>query len=358
LDPANNIFEVQKRATTDEEKTLLRNLKLAVLDSVPLYDPSKVRSTDWQDLAIRTGTTQNHQISLTGGSEKFRAAFSASYFNQKGIERGQDYTRFTFMQNADFRPNKFINVGGTINYTYAIQNVGPSVYSGASAQIPLALPYDSLGNLIFFPGNDAQIVNPLNDPNSVIDEHRINRVIGSAFAEVQLLKGLKYRAAFGADINTVRRGTFNGALSATRQGNPANASYSIRNGLSWTLDNILNYDTRIGDNHAISATLLHEMQSIMADTSTTSAENLIYESQKWYSLQNNSLAAITGTGVFAKYQLLSFMGRVNYTFRDKYILTISARNDNSSVLAEGKQGLWFPSAALAWRMDEEPSSEI
>ncbi|HZG25408.1 MAG TPA: TonB-dependent receptor plug domain-containing protein, partial [Chitinophagaceae bacterium] len=87
LNPAANIFNVQRRPTTDQEKTLLRNLGLAVLDSVALYDPSKVRSTDWLDLAIRSGTTQNHQISINGGSEKFRASFSASYFNQKGIER-------------------------------------------------------------------------------------------------------------------------------------------------------------------------------------------------------------------------------------------------------------------------------
>ncbi|HZG24625.1 MAG TPA: SusC/RagA family TonB-linked outer membrane protein, partial [Chitinophagaceae bacterium] len=262
--------------------------------------------------------------------------------------------RFTFNQSADFRPNKFLNVGGTINYTWAIQNLGGSVYSGAIGQIPLALPYDTAGNLIFFPGNDPQIVNPLNDPNTVVDENRISRVIGSAFAEIQILKGLKYRAAFGADIANLRRGTFNGALSSVRQGNPANASYSLRNGFTWIFDNILNYDTRIGDNHALSFTLLQEFQKIRADTSTTSAENLIYESQKWYSLQNNTLASVTGIGNFSQYQLLSYMGRLNYTLKDRYILTLSARNDNSSVLAAGRQGLWFPSAALAWRADDEP----
>ncbi|MBD0296568.1 MAG: SusC/RagA family TonB-linked outer membrane protein, partial [Flavisolibacter sp.] len=354
LDPANGVFMVEKRPTTEAEKTFLRNLGLAVLDSVALYDPSKVRSTDWQKLALRTGATQNHQISLTGGSEKFRASFSGSYFNQKGIEYGQNYTRYTFAQSADFRPNKTINVGGNVNYTWAVQNIGPSVYGGSIGQIPLALPYDTAGNLIFFPGNDPQIVNPLNDPNTVINENRISRLIGSAFGEVQLFQGLKYRAAFGVDIANVRQGRFNGALSSVRQGTTANASETIGNGMSWIWDNILNYDTRIGEKHAISLTLLYEMQRLRADTTTSSAENLIYESQKWFSLQNNSLATTTTTGVFAQTQLLSYMGRINYTFNDKYILTLSARNDNSSVLAAGHTGLWFPSAALAWRIDAEP----
>jgi TonB-linked SusC/RagA family outer membrane protein len=347
-------FIAQKRPTTQEEKDLLRNLGLTVLDSVANYDPSKVRSTDWQDLALRTGRTQSHQISLTGGSEKFRASFSASYFNQKGIEKGQDYTRYTFNQGVDFRPSKIINVGGNVNYTWAVQNVGSSVYGNASSQIPLALPYDTAGNLILFPGNDPQIVNPLNDPNSVIDESRISRIIGSIFAEVQLYKGLKFRSAFGADIANIRRGTFNGSFSTSRQGNPANASYSLRNGFTWIFDNIVNYDTKFGDKHSLSFTLLQELQKIRADTSTTSAENLTYESQKWYSLQNNNLASVTGTGSFSQYQLYSDLGRLNYNLMDKYILTLSARNDNSSVLAAGRQGLWFPSAALAWRMDAEP----
>jgi TonB-dependent starch-binding outer membrane protein SusC len=347
-------FIAAKRPTTEDEKSLMRNLGLTVLDSVAIYDPSKVRTTDWQDLALQTGHTNSHQISITGGSEKFRAAFSGSYFDQKGIEPGQDYLRYTFNQSADFRPNKIINIGSNLNYTWAIQNVGASVYGNSIGQIPLAVPYDTAGNLILFPGNDPQIVNPLNDPNSVIDEHRISRLIGSIFAEVQLYKGLKYRAAFGADIANVRRGTFNGSQSSVRQGNPANASYSIRNGFTWILDNIVNYDTKIGDNHALSFTLLNELQKIRADTSTTSAENLTYESQKWYSLQNNNLASVTGTGSFAQYQLLSYMGRVNYTLRDKYIFTMSIRNDNSSVFPEGHSGLWFPSGAFAWRVDAEP----
>ncbi|MEI6945857.1 TonB-dependent receptor [Paraflavisolibacter sp. H34] len=354
LDPTNNIFVYQKRATSEAEKTLLRNLGLAVLDSVAQYDPSKVRSTDWADQALRTGLTTNHQLSVTGGSEKFRSSVSGSYFKQKGIEFGQDYTRYTFNQTADFRPAKIVNIGGNLNYTWSKQNVGPSVYSGTIGMIPLALPYDSAGNLIFFPGNDPQIVNPLNDPNTVIEENRTSRLIGSVFGEVSILKGLKYRAAFGIDATNVRRGTFNGTISSVRQGNPANASYSIRNGLTWIFDNIINYDTKIGDDHNFSFTLLQELQKIRGDTLTSNAENLSYESQKWYSLQNNALSTTTSSGGLAEFQLLSYMGRVNYSLMDKYNVTLSVRNDNSSVFTEGHKGLWFPSAALAWKVDAEP----
>lgn len=357
LDPANNIFNARKRATTAEEKALLGNLKLAVLDSIAIYDPAKVRSYDWQSEALRAGITHSHQIQVSGGTDKFRASFSGAYLSQKGIEYGQDYTRYTFNQNTDYKINNVFSVGGGITYSSALQNIGPSVYTGAVFQIPLALPYDSSGNLIFYPGEDANIVNPLNDPKTVFNEQRINRLLANVFAEAEIIKGLKYRIAFGADMTNVRQGTFNGAVSSVRQGNPANGSYSARYGFNWVLDNMLNYSRSFGDDHELSVTVLQELQKTRFEQNVMRAENLIYESQKWYSLQNNSLATVTGEGTFSQTQLLSYMGRLNYSYKNKYILTLSQRNDNSSVLSVGSKGEWFPSAALAWRVAGEPFME-
>ena len=86
---------------------------------------------------------------------------------------------------------------------------------------------------------------------------------------------------------------------------------------------------------------------------TMSANNLIFESQKWYSLQRNTDAVVTGSGTYTATQYLSYMGRIEYGFRSKYMLTLSARYDNSSVLAEGNKGAWFPAASAAWQLDQE-----
>lgn len=342
-----------KRATTAEEKALMQNLGFAVLDSVAMYDPSRVGSYDWQKQALRTGITQSHNISLTGGSDKFRSAFSAGYFNQRGIEYGQDYKRYTFTVSTDFKPNKIINVGGNISYSNAIQNVGTSLYTSASYMLPIAQPYDSTGKLIFNPGNDANIVNPLNDPNTIINELRINRLLANAYVDVQLYKGLKYRIAFGGDMRNERQGRFNGSISSARVGGPANASFVVRARFNWTLQNMLTYDVKLGTDHNISLLAAQELVKSRFEGDSMGAENLSYESQRWYSLQNNSLASVTGLGVFEQIQLASFLGRINYGFRDKYLLTASLRNDNSSVLADGHKGELFPSAAIAWRVDRE-----
>lgn len=354
-DPANNIFIARKRATTAEERAVLINLGLSQVDSIDMYDPSKVRSFDWlNEVGLRMGRTDNHNISVTGGSEKFKASFNAGYFKQTGIEHAQDYTRYSIGNSVDFKPTKFLNFGTSVNYVYALTNTSTSSYANASGMIPMTVPYDSAGNWILFPNSDQQIRSAVNDRNTVFDETKANRIFGNIYAELTLYKGLKFRTMFGLDSRTSTRGTFNGAQSSIRLGSPANASQTNNTASSWVYDNILTYNTKIGGDHSINVTLLQELQSLNRSSSLTmSANNLIFESQKWYSLQRNTDATVTGSGTFSATQYLSYMGRVEYGFKNKYLLTLSNRYDNSSVLAEGNKGAWFPSVSVAWQIDNE-----
>lgn len=351
---ATNTYVAVKRPTTTEEKALLANLGLPVLNEVDAYDPSRIRGFDWQDAAIRQGITNQHSVNVSIGTEKIRSSFSGSYFNQKGIEYGQDYTRYTVGNNNEFRPVKFLTFGNSVSYSNGVQNVGPSLYGNASGQLPFTQPYDSAGKFDLYPNDDQQIINGLNDVNTVFNEIKTNRIFGNIYAEITLFKGLRYKTVFGIDSRNTRQGRFNGALSSVRQGNLANASYDVANSISWVYDNLLYYDFKIGKDHQFNVTLLHEMQSLnKTDTLSMAAQNLIFEQQKWYSLQNNTLATITGSGNYSASQLLSYMGRLEYGYKNKYLITLSNRYDNSSVLAEGKQGEFFPSAAIAWKLDNE-----
>ncbi|MFT3844944.1 MAG: SusC/RagA family TonB-linked outer membrane protein [Lacibacter sp.] len=354
-DPANNIYVAKKRLATAEERAVMQNLGLSQVDSVDMYDPSKITSFDWlNQVGLRQGRTDNHSISVTGGSEKFKASFNAGYFKQKGIEYAQDYTRFSVGNSVEFKPTKFLTFGTAMNYIYAVTNTSTSSYANASGMIPMTVPYDTAGNWIMFPNRDQQIINAVNDRNTVLDETKANRIFGNIFAEIALLKGLKYRTMFGLDNRNSIRGTFNGAQSSIRLGSVANASQTTNQAASWVYDNILTYNTRIKSDHSINITLLQELQSLNRSSSLTmSANNLIFESQKWYSLQRNTDATITGSGTYSATQYLSYMGRLEYSFRNKYMITFSNRYDNSSVLAEGNKGAWFPSTSVAWQIDRE-----
>lgn len=354
FDPSTNTYIAAKRPTTAAEQALLASLGLPVLTEVDAYDASKVKGFDWQNAALRQGVTRSHAISVAIGSDKIRSSFNGSYFKQEGIEFGQNYTRYSVGNNTEFKPTKFITFGNTFTFTNSVQNLGTSLYTNASSMVPFSKPYDSAGNFILYPNGDQQIVNGLRDADNVLNEVKANRIIGSVFAEITLVKGLKYKTVFGLDYRNSRNGRFNGSLSSVRQGNAANASYTIVNGTSWTYDNMLLFDTKIKKDHSLNITLLQELQSINKnDQLTLSAENLIFEQQKWYSLQQNSLATVTGSGSYQAAQYLSYMGRLEYGYRGKYLLTVSNRYDNSSVLAEGNKGAFFPSASFAWKVDNE-----
>ncbi|MCF3108154.1 TonB-dependent receptor [Niabella sp. CC-SYL272] len=355
-DPVNNIFRARKRATTAEERALMQGLGITTqLDSVDLYDPSKVKGYDWQnEVGLRNGSTDNHSISVSGGSEKIKASLSAGYFKQKGIEWAQDYTRYSIGNTVDFKPARFLNFGTSINFSHSITNSSTSSFGNASGMIPLVTPYDSAGKWVLYPNGDQQIRSAINDRNTVFDETKANRIFGNVYAEVTLLKGLKYRTMFGADIRSSVRGQFNGAESSVRLGGLASASQTDNRASSWVFDNIVTYNTSIKNDHSLNVTLLHEMQSLNRSSSLTmSANNLIFESQKWYSLQRNTDATVTGSGDFSASQYLSYMARVEYGFRSKYLLTLSNRYDNSSVLSEDNKGAWFPSGSIAWQLDRE-----
>jgi TonB-linked SusC/RagA family outer membrane protein len=355
-DPATNTFIAAKRATTSAERDLMAALGVtSQLDSVDIYDPSKVKSYDWlNEVGLRTGSTDNHNVSVTGGTEKLKASLNLGYFKQRGIEYAQDYTRYTAGTSVDFKPVKFINFGTTINYTHAITNSSTSSYANASGMIPLVQPYDSNGNWMMFPNQDRQVINAINDRHTVFDETTADRVFGNIFAEFTLYKGLKFKTMYGLDRRTSVRGQFNGAQSSIRLGSAANATQTTNEATSWVWDNILTYNTRIKEDHSINVTLLQELQSLNRSSSLTmSANNLIFEQQKWYSLQRNTDATVTGSGTYSASQYLSYMGRIEYGFKSKYLLTLSTRYDNSSVLAEGSKGAYFPAASVAWQIDRE-----
>ncbi len=349
-------FATMKRAATTEEKTLMQNLGIAVLDSLDLYDPSKIKSYPWGEKFRQQGITNSHGINLTVGSEKIRSSFSGAYFNQKGIDPGQYYKRYSFANTNEFRPVKFLTIGNSVSYTNSNDN-STGIYGRAAFQIPFVEPYDADGKFLIFPNGD-QIINlasPANDVGNVLNETKVSRVFGNVYAEVALIKGLKYKAVFGLDSRNTRNGFFNGTKTST---NPtavsANAGYSVSSSLSWVYDNLLYYTFDINRQHTFNITLLHEMQGLnKTDTLAMFADNLIFESQKYYSLQKNTNALVTGNGNYAASQLLSYMGRIEYGFKNKYLLTLSNRYDNSSVLAEGNSGEFFPSAAFAWQLSNE-----
>ena len=213
------------RATTEQERQQFANYGMGNFDSVPVYNPGKVRTTDWADLALRTGIKQDHQVSVSGGSEKVRVIASLGYYNESGIQKSQSFERYNVRLGLDYNLSANIRVGGSTMASFSNQQYGAPLYINAIGQLPIAVPYDSAGNRIYQPGGDPLIFNPLFNIDNVIDERRVTHVMGSYYGEIQLVEGLRFRINFGPDFRHYRRGQFYGSLSTNRNRGTSQAIY-------------------------------------------------------------------------------------------------------------------------------------
>jgi TonB-linked SusC/RagA family outer membrane protein len=336
------------------------------------WDGSKVQNTDWRGMVKEQSVTTNNTISVSGGSDKIRAYGSFGYLNNGGVVKGQSFERYTAKANVDFTATNWMTFGNTMTVSYSKQSYGQSnagiatigtpaggLYESARTIYPYAVPYDSAGNRILFPGADNAIKSIVGEEKYNIDERVTLRAFGSLYAQVNfgsifpILKGLRYRMNFGPDFSYYRDGIYVDANSVANGGSTSYASLSNFKTFSYTLDNLIYYDKSIGD-HTFGLTLLQSQTKYTRDSSFVSGNGVPQASQLWNALSTGTVTgAISTKGGLIEQQLLSYMARLNYNYRDKYLLTVSARDDGSSVLAKGHKYTLFPSAAIAWRITKE-----
>ena len=328
------------------------------------WDGSLVPTTDWSSYVTKTGVTHDHILSASGGTEKLQAYGSVGYLKQDGTQKGQDYERFSGKLTIDIKPKDWFKMGAVLNTTLGDQNYGyqtsnatgpGNLYAAARGMLPYAVPYDNDGNRINLPGGDVNILNPVEEPYFNVNERRVWRNFGNIYAEVEPIKGLRYRVNFGPDYYHNRNGRFAGANSVNRGGGEPGSTSEARldqtTRFSWTLDNLIYYD-RSFDKHNMGLTLLQSATYNRTETQGMTANDLPWESQKWY--QMNSVDQLQGfNSNLVETQLTSYMVRGNYDFDGKYLFTGSLRWDGASQLADGNKWDLFPSAAVAWRLDRE-----
>jgi len=328
------------------------------------WDPSKVETFDWLGVVTQPTYTQDHTLSASGGTKNMKAYGSIGFLDNQGTTKGQEYQRYTLRTNVELNPREWITFGAGVNGSWQYQDYGQSRTGGSSnvtadliaaaARIePYSLPYDSEGNLIVHPGGKARVWNVIDEWKYSTNQRETLRLLGSLFTEIKLLKGLRYRLNFGPDFRFYRNGYYNDSKSIVRELSAANASVSNTKDFSYTLDNLLYYDRTFGA-HTIGATLLQTASKWTSESSSITGQGIEVPSQMWYSLGSLTSSQLSGwSSGLTERQLESYMARVNYNYNNKYLLTLSGRWDGASQLAEGNKWAFFPSAAIAWRLDQE-----
>ncbi len=324
------------------------------------------KSVDWVDQVTDPSVQTNHVISLSGGNENTTHYFSAGYLNEKGNLLYTGYERVNLKATIDSKLNNVVKMGFTSYYTYSILNLGSNeTLRGAYRVRPTGSIYykdlvnpsetndkDVNGYAFWMGIKDTQIQNPILEvqKDNYKDETRVSSFLGSGYVELTPLKGLSFKSTLSASVYNSRRGVFAGADSKSRLNKLPTANNTFNFNSSYTWDNILTYKLKAGL-HDFNITAGQSAFEERFETSGTNVENLPYNSY-WYALNTAEIINSVSSSLTER-SILSFMGRFNYSFNEKYLLTLTGRYDGSSVLAEGNKWSFFPSAALAWRAGEE-----
>jgi len=309
---------------------------------------------DWQKLLFRNGRTQSYDASVSHGSDKSQVFFSLGYVDQQGYYRNTENKRINSVLNADFTVSKIVKVGVSSRISNSESlNSNQNGATPLAYMNPLAQPFDADGNLIKFPSaKNGNIWNPLanyyypykNTNNNL----RANNV---AYVNISPIQGLTLRSNFSLSVSRSPTDIFYSTNTYDMGGrtNHAEQNNSINNDMVW--DNILTYIRDFGP-HSINFTAVSSFQSSTNTSSNASGEGFPIDDINSYNLSTATTNITIGSG-YTKTAIESYSGRLQYAYKDKYIINGTFRADGSSVLAEGHQWGYFPSVSGAWIISKE-----
>lgn len=316
------------------------------------------KGTDWQDALYRTAPISNYQLSFAGGNEKTQYAISGGYFNQDGIIINSGFKRYSFRTNIESKINDWLSAGANLNVSKVqtrgvATNQGYAVTSAAFMFNP-ALPIHDASQVLgyTFENDKRQLINPIADAAESEYVSANNRILGNTFVKFQLAKDLELKTSFGIDASYIKDNSFAPNYLKRTLASKGEASTVNAQALDWLSETTLNYNKTIASRHEIKAMVGYTMEQYVQESTTNLAFDFPDDRLGYHDI-GAALNPQRPTSAELSYSLVSWLGRVNYTFNKKYLLTLTGRVDGSSKFAEGNKFGFFPSAALAWRVSDE-----
>ncbi|WP_229600022.1 TonB-dependent receptor [Runella sp. SP2] len=339
-----------------DPKTKRTNPLLFDSSGKPLYN------TDWQDESFRKALTQNHQLSFTGGNSKDNFGVYLGYRNEDGLMTGSWLKRFSGRFVVDSQIKKWLKVGGALSYNDQNESqVDPLGAGGIIAMrqvlealpiIPVRYPDGRWGGNEDYPGMEGG-GNPIHVATERLYYLKTQTMLGNIYTNITLAKGLELRTTLGTNVINQRNDYYGGRTLnyiSRNQGGDAYITNERHN--SWQFENYLTYNTKFKSIHSINALLGLAWQHVDRFSSQARAQRF----QDDYFQFNNlgaGAVAVAPTSSTSAYGLNSYFGRINYSLKEKYLLTFTGRIDGSSKFGSANRYAVFPSAALAWRVIDE-----
>ncbi|MBC9797396.1 SusC/RagA family TonB-linked outer membrane protein [Sinomicrobium weinanense] len=327
-------------------------------------DESENVDTDWQDLMYRTGIVTSHDVSVTGGSEKGSYNFGLGYYRDEGVIPTQQYNRISLRAAIDQEIGRHFRIGLNSNTNYNITEGSQVGLYGILSMSPLADPYNEDGTwkrTVNMPLDEAwvysrNILGRLDD--RWLNETRSFATYNAIYGEVRIpgVEGLKYRVNLGLDYRQSNEGAYTGrGINSANPETLSTASVSNSHTYHWIVENLLTYDRTFAEKHNVNITALYSAEQTKYTRSRMAARDIPSDQFRFYNLghANGEITIDPDDQIYELSGLMSWMGRVMYSYDNRYMLSATVRSDGSSRLAKGHKWHTYPAVSAGWNIGNE-----
>ncbi|MEN3324737.1 TonB-dependent receptor [Mariniflexile soesokkakense] len=329
------------------------NLSPTILN--PYINNSKY--IDWVDETFKTGIQTNNTLSIRGGTDKVQASFSMGYNKTEGVYKDDFTNVYTMRGDLNIKATDWAKFGITTGLIFRDRESNRSRINKSFGIIPLGDAYNENGDINQFPVDgmtDLVSVLANNIPGTYKNNNKYYNIIANPYAEFTLAKDLTVKSILGVSLSNSRTGEFKsdhtylmltGSENAIRSG-----AYSTSLGYSYTWENILNYKVILNEDHDLGATFITSYAKNQNEESYAYSEGFLYDDFSFYNIDAGLNPRVSSDYYIKK--RMSYAGRLNYSYKGKYLLTGSIRYDGVSQLANNRWDA-FPAGAVAWRISDE-----
>lgn len=330
----------------------------------PMFDDpgSLGTGTDWQEEIFRQGAIQNHSISISGGNENVKYYTSGIFYDHKGIIHNSDYRRYSITSNLDIKASERVNLGLNLFVRRSDQGAIKTQETSSSAHnqgvVGAAYKFSPTLGLYDDEGNFTRSIvgDPSDNPYALATERESStqedRVQPNIYAEVKILETLKFRSNIGAVISNERMGYY--APRTLLQGESVGgvAELTFRRKSTLLNENYFTFSKQFGGDHNLNIVSGYSYQSVTREFGFSANQTFVNDASSYWNMDGGTNLLLPSSSL-EQSVLSSYYGRLNYSFKSKYLVTFTNRYDGASQFAKNNKWAYFPSAAIGWNMHNE-----
>ncbi|GAA4315507.1 TonB-dependent receptor [Compostibacter hankyongensis] len=322
--------------------------------------PNHGKGTDWQDEIFRSAPIQNYELSFMGGDKKTSYAASLNYIDQKGIVLGSGMKRYSGRINLDRQMNDKFKIISHLSLSRILSDNVPTDAGGTDGVVTGALNFNPL--LGIYENDETKSYTLVNKPGILVPnpvatalemkrKNNTTRLLGDISGQYDITEGLTAKVLFGIDYFMNKASQYTPS-NIYQSGGVASATIADATYTNWLNENTLTYSKTFNQNHSINLLGGITFQKNKGEDLSGSSQGFVNDVLGYNNLGSGSVYNQPGSST-TEWSIMSFLGRINYAFKDKYLFTLSGRYDGSSRFGTNNKFAFFPSGAIAWKASEE-----